>query len=304
MNLSAETFIRERLVLTPLPFRPDIALYRPTPKSGLIGWLAEQDRTDTPPYWAYAWAGGAALALYLAQHQEVVAGKSVLDFGAGGGLVAIAAAKVGARVTAFEPDPIGQAAIKLNAEANGVEVGVSQTLVETEIVLAGDVFYNAEVAARTLPTLLDIAATGAAVLVGDPFRRDLPLRHLRLIAEFAVPDFGGDRLVRSGVFCLEDDPVSDQRGPRVSPRAVTWVGQPPGKQQTRAALGLDPRANLPGQRSRPPCPNCKAALYLPLARTTSPSSGSRAGRPDYRSLICVPQKIEFATPSALKSSAS
>jgi predicted nicotinamide N-methyase len=203
VSLSPQQFIRERLVLAPLPFRPDISLYRPTPKSGLIGWLAEQDRADTPPYWAYAWAGGAVLATYLAEHPEVVAGRSVLDFGAGGGLVAIAAARAGATVTAFEPDPIGRAAIALNAEANGVSIAISDAIVEAEVGLAGDVFYDADVAAATLPALTHLAAQGTRILVGDPFRRDLPLDHLELIAEYRVPDFGSDAPVRSGVFALK-----------------------------------------------------------------------------------------------------
>lgn len=206
MTLSAEEFIRQRLVLSPLSFRPDILLYRPTPKSGLIGWLAEQDRADDPPYWAYAWAGGAVLAVYLSEHSEMVAGKTVLDFGAGGGLVGIAAAKAGAMVMAFEPDPIGRVATRLDAEANAVEITVITEIADAEIVLAGDVFYDAAVAARTLPTLLELAGRGATVLVGDPFRRDLPARQLELIAEYEVPDFGSDLCVRAGVFSLRFPP--------------------------------------------------------------------------------------------------
>lgn len=203
MSPSPEAFIRERLVLTPLPFRPDISLYRPTPKSGLISWLAEQDRADEPPYWAYAWAGGAVLALHLVSHPELVENRTVLDFGAGGGLVAVAAAKAGAAVTAFEPDPIGRAAIALNAEANGVSIAISDAIVEAEVVLAGDVFYDADIAAATLPALTHLAAQGTRILVGDPFRRNLPLDHLELIAEYRVPDFGTDAPVHSGVFALK-----------------------------------------------------------------------------------------------------
>lgn len=203
MRLSPEAFIRQRLVLTPLSFRPDISLYRPTPKSGLIGWLAEQDRADDPPYWAYAWGGGAVLAMYLDDYPELVAGRTVLDFGSGGGLVGLAAAKARARVMAFEPDPIGRIAVRLNAEANGVDVAVSDTVVQAEIVLAGDVFYDAEVAALTLPTLLGLAQHGATVLVGDPFRRDLPVEQLDLLTEYKVADFGSEDPVRSGVFALK-----------------------------------------------------------------------------------------------------
>jgi predicted nicotinamide N-methyase len=202
MSFSAEAFIKERLALEPLSFRPDIRLYRPTPRSGLTSWLAAQGHADQPPYWAYAWAGGAVLALHMQKHPELVAGRRVLDFGAGGGLVAIAAAKAGARVIAFEPDPMGQVAARLNAEANGVEVRLTEALADAEIVLAGDVFYDAAVAATTFPALTALAARGAKVLIGDPFRRDLPLEHLTLIDQHDVPDFGSERLVEAGVFAL------------------------------------------------------------------------------------------------------
>ncbi|WP_286720941.1 50S ribosomal protein L11 methyltransferase [Devosia sp. 63-57] len=200
---SPADFIRTRLPLVPLSFRPDIALHQPTPKSGLIGFLASQGRTDDPPFWAYAWAGGAALALYLRDHQEIVDGRSVLDFGAGSGLVGIAAAKAGAtEVLAFEPDPLGQTALALNTEANGVSITSATADADAQIVLAGDVFYDADVAARTLPTLAAHAARGATVLIGDPFRRDLPRDRIEQIGAYDVPDMGSAALVRAGIFAL------------------------------------------------------------------------------------------------------
>lgn len=205
MTLSPETFIRERLTLASLPFRPGISIYRPTPKSGLIAWLAAQGRADDPPYWAYAWAGGAVFTLYLQDHPETVAGKTVLDFGAGSGLVGIAAALAGAaKVWTIEPDPNAQAAIMLNAEANGVALThwTEPDLPHVDIILAGDVFYDPTVAKHTLPVLLASAERGITVLVGDPFRRDLPLYHLDLRAEYTVPDMGGGSAVRAGIFAL------------------------------------------------------------------------------------------------------
>lgn len=204
VTLSPETFIRERLTLAPLPFRPDILLYRPTPKSGLISWLAEQGRADDPPYWAYAWAGGAVFALYLQDHPETVAGKTVLDFGAGSGLVGIAAALAGAaKVHTIEPDANAQSAILLNAGANGVSLTpwAEPGLPQVDVILAGDVFYDATVAQHTLP-ILTAADRGITVLVGDPFRRDLPLDHLDLVAQYTVPDMGGGAPVRAGIFAL------------------------------------------------------------------------------------------------------
>jgi predicted nicotinamide N-methyase len=193
------------MVLRALPFRPDISIHTPTPQSGLNAWLASEGQDETPPYWAYAWGGGAVLALYLADHPEAVSGKTALDFGSGSGLVGIAAMKAGAaRVLAIEPNPVGQIALKLNAEANGVDIALwtGTGLPDVEVVLAGDVFYTAEVVAETLPVLTELARRGARVLVGDPFRRDLPLERLDLVAEYAVPDMGGSSPVRSGVFAL------------------------------------------------------------------------------------------------------
>src|SRR5690606_24912632 len=118
----------------------------------------------------------------LQDHPEAVHGKTVLDFGAGSGLVGIAAAKAGAVVTAYEPDAIGQVAAGLNAEANDVDLSVSPEVTEADIVLAGDVFYDAKVAAETLPVLRALASGGAEVLIGDPFRDTLPLDALDLLA--------------------------------------------------------------------------------------------------------------------------
>ncbi len=203
IDASPEDFIRARFALEKLAFRSDIALYQPTPKSGLTRFLTEHDRAYTPPYWAYPWAGGAALALYLRDCPQSVEGRSVLDFGAGSGLVGIAAAKAGAgSVFAFEPDPIGGVALELNAEANHVVLNLSDAHAPAEIILAGDVFYDSTVAAKTLPVLMNHLERGAKVFVGDPFRRDLPLPMLDQIAEYQVPDMGGGALVRAGVFVL------------------------------------------------------------------------------------------------------
>ncbi len=205
LSASPADFIRGRFALEPLAFRPDISLYQPTPKSGLIRFLAEQGQADTPPYWAYSWAGGAALALYLRDYPQSVVSRSVMDFGAGSGLVGIAAAKAGAEsVVAFEPDPIARVALELNAEANAAAIGLCEADAPVDIVLAGDVFYDAAVAAMTMPVLRDHVARGTKVLVGDPFRRDLPLSHLDQIAEYQVPDMGGGAMVRTGVFVLRE----------------------------------------------------------------------------------------------------
>ena len=138
-------------------------------------------------------------ARHLAAHPEIVRDRRILDFGAGSGLLAIAAAKAGATaVAATDIDPLAQAAIALNAEANCVAVTLltgdltapDAALPNVEVVLAGDVFYLPQVARRTMPFLIRCAAAGMTVLIGDPYRAPLPRGKLRLIAEYPVADMG------------------------------------------------------------------------------------------------------------------
>ena len=146
-----------------------------------------------PPYWAFAWAGGQALARYLLDRPETVAGKTVLDFGAGSGLGAIAAAKAGAAsAIAAEIDEFARAAIALNAEANGVAVTiesrdvVGQDEIEWQVVIAGDVCYEQPMAGR-VETWLKRLARRATVLIGDPGRSYFPGAGLERLARYAVP---------------------------------------------------------------------------------------------------------------------
>ena len=222
----AATFIKANLRLTPVPALPEIQLYTAHPGSGLRRLIdphrsADDDAVEPdgpepqPPYWAYAWAGGAVLARYLLSQPQSVVGRRVLDLGAGSGLVGIAAAKAGASaVMAAEIDRNGVAAIGLNAAANGVEITILDQDITTglppavDVVLAGDVFYDREVALRVIPFLDRCLAAGIEVLVGDPRRDDLPLSRLRLLAEYQVPDFGdakGAETRPSGVFAFEPD---------------------------------------------------------------------------------------------------
>ena len=189
-------FIRQNLRLEPVPSLPDIMLYTAHPGSRLSR-LASPD--DAAPYWAYPWAGGLALAQHFAAHPAVAADKNVLDLGAGSGLVGIAAGKAGARVSAAEIDPNGRAAIALNAEANGVSLPLVEIALAGpppsgfDLIAAGDVFYNAGVAALMLPFLLRCRAAGMDVLIGDPDRRDLPMAALERVASYAVGDVGDMR---------------------------------------------------------------------------------------------------------------
>lgn len=133
------------------------------------------------PFWAFAWAGGLALARYLREHPDEVQGRQVLDVATGGGLVAIAAALGGARtVTAADIDPFAEAAVRLNARANGVHVAFTgRDMLDgpppaTDVLLCADAWYEGPLAARITPWLGAAAAAGTRVLVGDPGRRYLP----------------------------------------------------------------------------------------------------------------------------------
>ncbi|MER8461769.1 methyltransferase [Mesorhizobium sp. M1396] len=223
-------FIRANMRIAPVPSLPEIRLYTPHPASGLRRLTDPHQSSDAdddtieadddgpeprPPYWAYAWAGGAVLARHILDHPQMVAGRRVLDLGAGSGLVGIAAAKAGAReVIAAEIDRNGVAALALNAAANGVAITVIGDDVTrgsppmVDLVLAGDVFYGQDVADRVMPFLERCLNAGIEVLVGDPGRAYLPRSRLHLLAEYKVPDFGQTKdsaLEPSGVFSFEAD---------------------------------------------------------------------------------------------------
>ena len=146
-----------------------------------------------PPFWAFAWAGGQALARYVIDHPDICSGKTVLDFASGSGLVAIAAAMTDAsHVTACEIDPFAIAAITLNAEDNGADVEADgRDLIgmdgEWQVILAGDVFYEKPLADRLLRWFRELAARGAVVLIGDPGRTYLPKNALTELAVYQVP---------------------------------------------------------------------------------------------------------------------
>lgn len=146
-----------------------------------------------PPFWAFAWAGGQALARYVLDNPKSVARKRVLDFASGSGLVAIAAMKAGAAsALASEIDSIGQAAISANAVENGVAIDVAGGDLIGEdrgwdTVLAGDVFYEKPLADRLLPWLQALAARGATVLVGDPGRSYFRKDCFAFLARYEVP---------------------------------------------------------------------------------------------------------------------
>lgn len=209
--MDLDAFIRANLPLTPAPGAPEVLLHLAGPRSGLMR-LAAADPDFGSPYWARCWGGGLALARHVLDHPGAVAGKRVLDLGAGAGLVAIAAMKAGAaRVLAVDVDPYAVVATRLNAEANAVIVETRTADLtdgappsDVDLVLVGDLFYDADLAGAVLPFLERCASAGVAVLIGDPWRAHLPADRLRMLAEYPVADFGdpGGVLRNAAVFSL------------------------------------------------------------------------------------------------------
>jgi predicted nicotinamide N-methyase len=162
-----------------------------------------------PPFWAAAWPGGQALARYVLDHPEAVAGRRVLDLGAGSGLVAVAALLAGATgVLASDIDPYSHTAIAVNAELNGVSgidvVGdvLDADLPDVDVVLAGDVCYDREMTGRVLPFLGTAWLGGAAVFLGDPGRAYVPKEGLVEQAAYDVLDADGGPVRRTTVWRL------------------------------------------------------------------------------------------------------
>ncbi len=201
-------FILSRTAPAAVPLVPEIVLQQATEVTPLWRATAEELAPwDPAPFWAFPWAGGQALARYLLDRPGVARGLRVVDFASGSGLVAIAAARAGAAsVVAWDTDPVCAAAIKLNAERNGarIEIHIGDTLdaeVDADLILAGDVFYERELAERSLRWFARCAARGSRVLVGDPGRVYSP-DDLRVLAAFDVPttpDLEGATVLRTRV---------------------------------------------------------------------------------------------------------
>jgi predicted nicotinamide N-methyase len=176
-----------------VPFVPEIQLQQAHELVPL--WQASEWRglgPQPPPFWAFAWPGSQALARYLVDNPSVSVGRDVLDFGAGSGLAAIAAARCGASsVTACDVDPVAAVAQQLNAALNAVSLtsltcdGVDLTT-QFDVILAGDVCYEREAAERTLRWLHE-RARACQVLVADPGRHYAPAEGLELLASYEVP---------------------------------------------------------------------------------------------------------------------
>lgn len=188
-------FIKKETRLLPVPHAPEISLFLADEAVDL--WKRTEDELAEiglpPPFWAFAWAGGQALARYILDHPSIVRRQYVLDFASGSGLVGIAAMKAGAtRVDATDIDSFAMAAIALNAAENGVALNAFENdIIDRDegwdVICAGDVCYERDMAERVTDWLHRCAKRGALVLIGDPGRAYLPRHRLRELAEYQVP---------------------------------------------------------------------------------------------------------------------
>jgi predicted nicotinamide N-methyase len=203
---TAREIVRTSTRLSSVALVPEIRLHQASEPISL--WQRTERVTGRtgldPPFWAFAWAGGQALARYLLDHPETVRGRPVIDIASGSGLVAIAAARAGATtVTAYDIDPLAIAAITLNTAANGVTVlaqGADILDADTDtagpdaagpvVLVVADAFYERELAGRVTRFLERGQAHGADVLVGDFGRAYLPMDRLTPLASYDVPGLG------------------------------------------------------------------------------------------------------------------
>ncbi|WP_255448406.1 methyltransferase [Telmatospirillum sp. J64-1] len=188
-------FIRSHTVVLAPPAVPEMRLHLATELTPL--WLATEEEMETqglpPPYWAFCWPGGQALARHILDHPELVRGRKVLDFAAGGGVCGIAAALAGAdRVDAAEIDGFSVAALRLNMALNDVKLNIlAQDVIDQwgswDVILAGDICYERALADRAIPWLRSLAARGVPVLLADPGRAYLPHQGLVELGRYAIP---------------------------------------------------------------------------------------------------------------------
>lgn len=194
LSVEPAAFIAANTILSAPSHVPELRLH--LADEALPLWYRTEEELGEaglpPPFWAFAWAGGQALARFVLDDPALVTGRCVLDVGAGGGIAAIAAARAGAAHTrASDVDPFAIAAIALNAAANGVTIEVMDgdlldDPADADVVLAGDIFYERALADRALAFLRRARADGADVLIGDPRRTYLPVDALVVAASYEV----------------------------------------------------------------------------------------------------------------------
>ncbi|MFN2537496.1 MAG: methyltransferase [Mycobacteriales bacterium] len=179
------------LALEPVPFVPELLLHQADDMHGLWEEVTALTGQESPPYWAFPWLGGQAVARYVLDNPEVVRGRRVLDLATGSGLVALAAKRAGAaHVLANDLDPIAGDVVLANAQANGLDVVwwcadlLDQPVPDVDVLFAGDVLYDKDLAPRVMAWL---RAFDGLVLVGDPGRDYLPQHGLVEVARYEIP---------------------------------------------------------------------------------------------------------------------
>jgi predicted nicotinamide N-methyase len=195
MKVDPKRFILENTAILSPPHVPEIKLHLADEAHDL--WHKTEEEIGQiglpPPFWAFAWAGGQGLARYILDNPELVAGKSVLDFASGSGLVGIAAKLAGAaRVTCIDIDPYAEAAAGLNAELNSMNIEpvtaeLTKEAPDVEVILAGDVFYDRKFATELRPWFETCVRAGIGIYVGDPGRSYFPKSGFTLLATYEVP---------------------------------------------------------------------------------------------------------------------
>ena len=212
---NAPDFIAANTRLQAVPHAPEISLWLADEITPL--WRLTEEELGAmglpPPFWAFAWAGGQALARWLLDHPDQVAGQRVIDLATGSGLVAVAAMKAGAAsVLAADIDPFCAAAVAANAKSNDVEIAFTDAdLLDAppppvDLICAGDVFYEKPMAEAVLTWLKQAQANGSRVIVGDPGRTYFPKSGLTLLAEYTVPttrELEDQEVKRSRVWSLD-----------------------------------------------------------------------------------------------------
>lgn len=212
---NAPDFIAANTRLQAVPHAPEISLWLADEITPL--WRLTEEELGAmglpPPFWAFAWAGGQALARWLLDHPDQVAGQRVIDLATGSGLVAVAAMKAGAAsVLAADIDPFCAAAVAANARSNGVEIAFTDADLldapppSVDLICAGDVFYEKPMAEAVLAWLKQAQANGTRVIVGDPGRTYFPKSGLTLLAEYTVPttrELEDQEVKRSRVWSLD-----------------------------------------------------------------------------------------------------
>lgn len=190
-------FVRRNTSLLAPPLVPEVTLH--LAHEAVPIWQKTEEELGEiglpPPFWAFAWAGGLALARYVLDHPHIVNGRCVLDLATGSGLVGIAAKKAGAKsVLAADIDRFACAAARLNARVNNVDIAITdEDLLQDrpqqhfDVILVGDLFYEKDLAARVQAWLTEAKQEGADILIGDPGRSYLPKSSLLHVVDYNVP---------------------------------------------------------------------------------------------------------------------